>query len=181
MKKILMVLFPVLPLYGCSHNAPMATVDYVDIDRFMGDWYVVANIPTFLEKGAHNAVERYDLVSEDTVATTFSFNAGSFDGPLKTYTPTGYVVDRQTNALWGMQFVWPFKGDFRIVYLADDYKNTIIGRQSRDYVWIMSRSPHIDDEQYEELKQFVKSLGYDESKLQKVPQRWDRKVGGQST
>jgi lipocalin len=58
---------------SCSHHAPMATVDYVDLDRFMGDWYVVANIPTFLEKDAHNAVETYRMNSDGTIATTFLF------------------------------------------------------------------------------------------------------------
>ena len=47
----------------------MKTVDQVDIDRFMGPWYVIANIPTFLEKGAHNAVETYSLNDDGTIAT----------------------------------------------------------------------------------------------------------------
>ncbi len=151
----------------------MKTVDYVDLPRYMGDWYVIANIPTFIEKEAHNAVERYDLTADGTVATTFTFNKGAFDGPQKIYRPTGFIEDTQSNALWGMQFIWPVKGDFRIVYLDDDYQNTIIGRQARDYVWIMSRTPTISDETYEKLKNFVASLGYDVSLLKKVPQQWN--------
>jgi lipocalin len=45
--------------------------------------------------------------------------------------------------VWGMQFVWPFKGDFRIVVLNADYTHTVIGREKRDYVWIMARQPTI--------------------------------------
>jgi apolipoprotein D and lipocalin family protein len=67
----------------------MDTVSYVDLERFMGDWYVVANIPTFLEKGAHNALEYYTLNSDGTIAATFRFNKDGFDGPVKTYRPTG--------------------------------------------------------------------------------------------
>ncbi len=56
-------------LSACASKAPeMKTVDYVDLDRFMGDWYVIANIPTFLEKGAHNAVENYQLNEDGTMA-----------------------------------------------------------------------------------------------------------------
>ena len=116
-------------LGACASNYPeMETVDYVDLERFMGDWYVIANIPTFVEKGAHNAVENYALNPDGTVATTFTFRKDSFDGKLKTYTPKGFVQNTETNALWGMQFIWPIKGDFRIVYLDDDYSQTIVAR-----------------------------------------------------
>ncbi len=150
----------------------MKTVDYVDIDRFMGPWYVIANIPTFLEKEAYNAVETYQLNDDGTIATTFTFRKGGFDGKLKEYNPKGFVVDKESNALWGMRFVWPIKADYRIVYLNDDYTQTVIGRQNRDYVWIMARTPNISEQDYNELVNFVESIGYDTSKLQRVPQSW---------
>jgi len=168
----LLVIAMLLGLFGCASHPPMKTVDYVDLERYMGDWYVIANIPTFIEKNAHNAIENYQLNEDGTVATTFTFYEGGFDGELKTYRPTGFIENEETNALWGMQFIWPIKGDFRIVYLDDDYQNTIIGRQARDYVWLMSRKPSISDEEYERLKDYIASIGYDVSKLQKVPQDW---------
>ncbi len=150
----------------------MDTVDYVDIERFMGDWYVIANIPTRLERGAHNAVESYALNPDGTVATTFTFRDGSFDGELKTYTPKGFIRDDASNALWGMQFIWPIKADYRIVYLDDDYTQTIVGRQKRDFVWIMARTPTIPATDYDRLLEFVESLGYDTSEVERVPQSW---------
>ncbi len=60
----------------------------------MGDWYVIASIPTFIERGAHNAVESYRLAADGTIETTFTFRAGGFDGEPKRYTPRGFVVDR---------------------------------------------------------------------------------------
>ena len=160
-------------LTACASKYPeMQTVDKVDIERFMGDWYVIANIPTFLEKGAHNAVETYRLDDDGTIATTFNFRKGGFDGKRKEYNPRGFIVDTETNALWGMRFVWPFKGDYRIVYLDDDYTQTVIGRQKRDFVWIMARTPEIPEEDYERIVDFVVSIGYDESKIQRVPQSW---------
>jgi apolipoprotein D and lipocalin family protein len=160
-------------LAACASKGPeMETVDYVDIERFMGDWYVIANIPTFLEKGAHNAVENYRLDDDGTIATTFTFREDSFDGEQKEFTPRGFVRDDPSNALWGMRFIWPIKADYRIVYLTEDYSQTIVARQKRDYVWIMARSPKISDADYEKLVSFVESLGYDISKLERVPQRW---------
>jgi apolipoprotein D and lipocalin family protein len=159
-------------LTGCAAGpAPMPTVDHVDLERFMGDWHVIANIPTALEKGAHNAVESYRLEDDGTIATTFTFNDGGFDGPRKTYHPRGFVRDRQTNATWGMQFVWPIKAEYLVIYLDEAYTKTVIGRSKRDYVWIMAREPRMADADYREIIRFLESVGYDVSRIQEVPQR----------
>ncbi|MEP7294964.1 MAG: lipocalin family protein [Burkholderiales bacterium] len=160
-------------LAACSTpppRAPATVAAQVDLKRFMGDWYVIANIPTFLEKGAHNAVESYRLDTDGSIATTFTFNDGASDGPRKTYTPRGFVLD-STNARWGMRFVWPIKADYRISYLASDYSLTVIGREARDYVWIMARTPTIAEAEYQRMVEFVTREGYDVSKLQRVPQQ----------
>ena len=158
---------------GCSAQQPeLKAVDYVDLDRFMGDWYVIANIPTFLEKGAHNAVETYAQNPDGTIATTFVFRDGGFEGERKEYNPKGFVKDDGSNAIWGMRFIWPIKADYRIVYLADDYSVTVIGRNKRDFVWVMARAPSIPDSDYESIVQLIGEMGYDVSKLEKVPQRW---------
>jgi apolipoprotein D and lipocalin family protein len=149
----------------------MNTVADLDLERFMGDWYVVANIPTFLEREAHNAVESYELKPGNRVATTFRFRKGAFDGPLKVYEPTGYV-DPEDNAVWGMQFVWPIKAEFLVVYVDEDYQRTIIGRSKRDYVWLMARTPQLSDDEYAEMVAAVAAAGYDTQKLRRVPQRW---------
>ena len=164
----------VTTLSACSslEKAPMQTVPQVDLQRFMGDWYVIANIPTFIEKGAHNAVESYALNGDGTVATTFRFRKGAFEGPEKVYHPKGFVIPGTGNARWGMQFIWPFKGDFRIIWLEPDYSVTVIGREKRDYVWIMAREPQIPDEKYAEILDFLGGIGYDPAQVQRVPQRW---------
>ena len=81
-------------------------------------------------------------------------------------------VDTDTNARWGMRFVWPIKADYRIVYLDEDYSRTIIGRQKRDFVWVMAREPDISESDYAKLLDVVESLGYDVSKVERVPQQW---------
>jgi len=169
----LFVLLAAAMLTGCAAKEPdMQTVDYVDLERFMGPWYVIANIPTFLEKDAHNAVETYTLNDDGTIATHFTFRKGGFDGKAKEYNPKAFITDTETNALWGMRFVWPIKADYRIIYLNEDYTQTVIGRQSRDYVWIMAKTPTIPEEDYDRLVDFIATFGYDMSKLQRVPQRW---------
>jgi apolipoprotein D and lipocalin family protein len=169
------VIFSVLLMSAsaCSTNGnELATVDHVDIPRFMGRWYVIANIPTFLEKGAHNAVETYELDADGSIATTFTYRKDGFDGELKTYTPRGFVRDDPSNAIWGMRFIWPIKADYRIIYLESDYSVTIIGRNKRDFVWIMARQPALDDATYARLLKVVEEAGYDLDKIRRVPQKW---------
>jgi apolipoprotein D and lipocalin family protein len=171
--RLAFVALATLIVAGCAAKGPeMKTVDYVDIERFMGSWYVIANIPTFLEKNAYNAVETYSLNDDGTIATNFTFRKGGFDGNVKEYNPKAFILDKESNALWGMRFIWPIKADYRIVYLDEDYSETIIGRQDRDFVWIMARTPTISDLAYDRLVSSVSSLGYDTTKLQRVPQRW---------
>lgn len=156
---------------GCTPAAPIPTVTDVDLDRFMGSWYVIASIPTFIERGAHNAVETYARERDGTIATTFTFRRDAFDGEAVTYRPRGFV-STESNAVWGMQFVWPIKAEYRIVYLAPDYSRTVIGRTARDYVWIMARTPELPPGDYATLVELVAGLGYDTAELERVPQRW---------
>jgi apolipoprotein D and lipocalin family protein len=170
-KIISAMLATVLLLLGCQSTKPIYTVSHVDLQRFMGDWYVVACIPTFIETEAYNALESYELNADGTIATTFTFNKGGFDGKLKTYQPKGFVVENTGNAVWKMQFIWPFKAEYRIIYLSDDYGQTVIGRSKRDYVWIMARTPSIPEDDYDRILTFIKEQGYTLENLRKVPHR----------
>ena len=172
--KNLILAMSVLIFTGCAMTTMprLETAEKLDLERFMGPWYVFANIPTFLEKGAHNAVETYELNDDGTIQTTFTFLKGGFDGKQKTYNPKGFVREGTGNAIWGMRFIWPFKADYRIVYVSDDYSKTIIGRNKRDYVWVMARTPQLPAQDYIDLVEIIREEGYDTSKLREVPQRW---------
>lgn len=159
----------VIALVSCTKRESLDTVSYVDIEQFMGDWYVIANIPTMFEKDAYNPIESYQLDADGTVATTFTFNKDSFDGEQKVITAKGFIKNKQTNAEWGMQFMWPIKADYRIVYLDDDYEYTVIGRNKRDYLWIMARQQPMPDEIYNELESMLAGMGYDIQQIQRAP------------
>jgi len=138
----------------------------------MGPWYVIACIPTFIETEAYNGVETYTLNPDGTIDTVFTFRKGGFDGPLKRFNPRGFIIDTVNNSTWGMQFIWPIKAEYLITHLNEDYTQTVIGRNKRDYVWIMARTPQIPEGDYRSLVTELESQGYDISKLRQVPQRW---------
>jgi apolipoprotein D and lipocalin family protein len=164
-----------LTLIACSSTRtrpPLQTVPQVDMQRYMGKWYVLAHIPTAIEKGAFNAVESYRLNDAGEIETTFTFNQGSFDGPLKAYHPKGFIRNQTSHAEWGMQFIWPIKAEYLITHLDQNYTQTIVARDKRDYVWIMARTPQISESEYTALTETVRSYGYDMTRFRKIPQRW---------
>lgn len=171
MKRLLIMTMLASFLSACASNnlPPVPTVPNVNLQKFMGSWYVIAAIPTAIETESYNAVESYRLDKDGSIATTFTYNKGSLDGKLKIYTPRGFVIKNTGNAVWGMQFIWPIKAEYRIAYLNEDYTQTVIARNARDYVWIMARTPTISDVEYDHLTKFIAKLGYDLSKLRKVP------------
>lgn len=116
---------------GCASNVkPIPPVAHVDINRFMGSWYVIALIPSFLEKHEYNAVESYQLRPDGRIQTTFRYRKGSFTAPLKTMHPIGTVRPGTGNAIWGMQIVWPIQAEYVIVDLKPDYSEVMIGAAS---------------------------------------------------
>lgn len=171
--KLLFIPFVIMTVFtACRTTAPtIRTEDQVDLERFMGDWYVIGNIPTFLEKGIWNAKESYELNEDGTVATTFTFNKGGPEGERKTYTPTGFVRSETfpSNAVWGMQFLWPIKAEYVIMHVDEAYQETMIGRSKRDYLWIMHRRPDMPEDRLEALIDMAVEEGYDRSLIRRVP------------
>ena len=157
---------------GRGGARPIEPVAHVDLDRFMGDWYVIASIPTRFDRGAYNAVESYALGRDNRIDTVFRYRQDGFEGDLRTMTPTGFVREGTGNAVWGMQFVWPIEAEYIIASLAPDYSDTIVARNKRDYVWIMARTPTLPEARYRQLLEEVAAMGYDTGHLRRIPQRW---------
>lgn len=173
MKKRNIVLFILLVIIISScKEYEMETVEHVDIERFMGDWYVIAIIPNFIEKNAINGIESYQLIDEDRVKIDYRFiNAKS--GKQKHMQPKAWIYDKESYAEWRVQFVWPLKYPYLIIDLAEDYSHTVIGVPNRKFVWIMSREPTMPDETYKQILQNLDEVGYDIAKIEKMPQIWE--------
>ncbi|RJS91205.1 lipocalin family protein [Salinisphaera sp. Q1T1-3] len=164
----------VMALAGCSLMPPKTfpTADHVDLDRFMGPWYVIAHIPPSKTKNAYNEIERYTRGDDsDTINVKFTYRDGGFDGEQKTMTPWASVLENSENAVWAMHFYYVLRLQYVISYVSPDYDTTIVARDKRDYVWIMARTPKISDAKYQSLVERVGDMGYDTSKLRKVPQQ----------
>lgn len=171
--RFLLSLIALLSLSACSvmPEPGFPRAHDVDLNRFMGPWYVIAHIPPSKTQNAYNEIERYTRGEDDTIHVKFTYRDGSFDGKSHTMTPTGTVIDGTGNAVWAMRFYWILRLQYVISYVSPNYDSTIVARDKRDYVWIMARTPRISDRRYQSLVTRVKDLGYDTSKLRRVPQQ----------
>lgn len=177
LKKFLLCASSVLSV-ACTTTTklpPLDKVSNVDLKRFMGDWYVIANIPTFVEKGAHNAIEHYDLNTDGSVAITFTYYKDAFDGPLKTYTMTGTPVTGTNNAEWEVSPFWPLKFPYYTVELDSSYNWVVVATPNRGYLWIMARQPQMDESLLKGITERMIARGFNASEIQMVPQNWDKK------
>ena len=170
-----------LPLLtaGCaSKGSDLQAFDRtIEVERFMGDWFVLAFIPIdfpfFSEAGAHDAVERYELNDEGGIDITYTYRDGSFDAEPTVMHQKGRVVPEGTGTEWRVQLVWLFESAYLIAWLDDDYQRAIVGVPSRSYVWVLSRTAHVGEAELASLTQRVAELGYDTSLLRRVPHRPD--------
>lgn len=144
-------------------------MSYVDLPRFMGDWYVLEGRFTPFEKGAHNAVESYRLDEKGRIPTVYSFNKGAPDGPRKVYRSIAFVHNRQTQAEWRVRFFWPFVFATYIVFLDEEYQAAAVTTRDRKYVWILARSPELTPTLEARLKERLRELGFEPSQFVRVP------------
>ncbi len=173
----LLILSLVVTLAGCATSAlkkPLTTVKSVDLHRFMGDWYVIAIIPYFLEKDCVGSVETYRLRPDGVIDTTFTAWKPDFDGKRIEAKSLAFVEDQETNASWAVQFFWPIRFAYRILALAPDYRYAVVGHPSRNYAWVFARTPRMDPEDYRAALAALDAQGFDTNRLVLVPQRDSR-------
>ena len=169
MKLIQLVLMGLL--FACSPKYDK-TVDHVDRDKFMGNWYVMAGRFTALESDVYNSIEAYSWnEKEKRIDIDFRFNKGGFDGPLKKY-PQKAWIESENNARWKVQPFWPLKFDYLVIGLAQDYRWTVIGVPNQKYLWIMSKDPAFTKQETEQVVEMVKKSGYDTSDIVFVPHKY---------
>ena len=170
--KFLMV-FALWIVAGCacppSVKDARQTVPSVDLKRYMGRWYAIASLPAWFQKGCYCVTAEYSM-QKDYVAVTNSCRKGSTEGPLKVSTAKAFVVPDTGNSQLKVQFFWPFKGDYWIIALDQDYRYAMVGHPCREYLWILSRTPVMEEATYAALVEMARAKGYDVEKLQRIPQ-----------
>jgi apolipoprotein D and lipocalin family protein len=174
MKHAATILAMGLIMLACTATAkdkpPLTVVDRVDLERYLGKWYEIASYPAWFQKGCAGSTAEYSLLPEGKIRVINRCRKNSLDGPLKESKGKAEVADTATNAKLKVWFFWPFKGNYWIIELDDDYQWAVVGEPSRKYLWILSRTPFMEEAVYQGILERLPQKGYDPAGLRRTAQ-----------
>lgn len=152
---------------SASSHKELQTVPYVDLQRYLGKWYDIASFPQRFQKGCTCTTAEYSLNKDGSIRVR---NRCLVEGKEKVRTAKAKVKDKKSNARLSVRFFWPFTGKYWIIDLAEDYGYAVVGHPSRNYLWILSRTPVMDAAVYQGILERLTRKGYDISRLEKTEQ-----------
>jgi len=173
LKKVVrnLLLCSALVFSGCNHapHRPLEVVSHVDLFRYVGHWYEIAHFPNWFLKGCFASTATYRL-REDGLIEVLNQCRKDASGEIESAKGKAWVVDSATNAKLKVRFFWPFSGDYWIIDLGPAYEYAVVGHPSRDYLWILSRTPQMSDALYQRILEKLRGMEYDVGRLVKTRQ-----------
>jgi len=159
-----------------AEKEPLEVVDTVELDRYVGRWYEIASYPAWFQKNCTAVTADYSLRDDGVIEVINSCRKGALDGKLKQSKGRAKVVDTTTNAKLKVSFFGPFWGPYWIIDLDPDYQWVVVGVPNRKYLWILSRTPHMDEALFDEIIARLPAKGYDPKGLNQTLQP---EIGGE--
>lgn len=176
--RLLLFLFPLaMMILGCRASGalpdakPLAAVPELSLDRYLGKWYEIAKYPVSFEKGLVGVTAQYSMRDDGKVRVENAGYEGSFQGERKTAIGKAWVPDPERPAELKVSFFWFFAAKYWVIAIDPGYRWSIVGEPGRRYLWILSRTPVMDEALYRRLVAKVRELGYDPDRLERMPQR----------
>jgi apolipoprotein D and lipocalin family protein len=143
-------------------NAPLEVVPHVELNRYLGKWFEIARLPANFQDGCNQTTATYTLNDDGSVSV---LNECVKNGKLKRAKGKAKIVDKITGSKLKVTFFWPFYGDYWIINLGKNYDYSVVGTPDRKYLWVLSRTPQMDDKLFSQLMEFAKSKGFETQKL----------------
>ena len=166
------LLLPLLVLLaGCTAAPPrdLPPLAEVDLQRFMGSWFVIANIPYWLEEGKVATRDEYSLRPDGRITNEYVFRR-SIDRPEERWEGVATVQPDSGGARWSVQFVWPLSADLEVLEVDAEYQWALLSNPKRNMAWLFSREAAMDGARYAELVERFRRHGVDPAALKRVPQ-----------
>jgi apolipoprotein D and lipocalin family protein len=137
-------------------------VPHVELEKYLGKWYEIAHLPARFQEGCSDTTATYTLSEDGSISV---LNECIRNGKVKQAKGKAKVVDKNTGAKLKVTFFWPFYGDYWIIKLGNDYDYAVVGTPNRKYLWILSRTPRMDDKLFTQLTEFARSKGFNVENL----------------
>ena len=144
---------------------PLETVNFVDLSRYVGEWYEIARYQHRFQEGCFGSKATYTMRDDGKISVLNECFDKSSSGNPRSAKGKAWVVDKDTNARLKVSFFWPFSGDYWIIDLGKDYEYAVVGHPGRKYLWILSRTPEMDENVYKAILAGLQKQEYDTSKL----------------
>ena len=162
--KITFAIFVIYYLLRKKKNG-LPVVSKVNLDKYAGLWYEIAHLPTWYQKNCYDTKAVYKKNPNGTIDVTNTCKKGSMTGKEQIAKGTAYVKDKKTKAKLQVKFQWPFKGDYWILKLGDDYEYALVGTPSRKNLWILSRKPKLDKKIVKRMIAYAEEYGFNTDQL----------------
>ena len=148
-----------------TNSQTLQTVSSVDLKKYAGKWYEIASYPQRFQKGCNCTTAEYTLSEKGFVIVENRCNKDGVDGKQSYIKGKAFVENNSGNAKLKVQFFWPFTGKYWIIDLADDYSYAVVSHPNKKYLWILSRTPKMNDTIYQQILSRLKEKGFDLLKL----------------
>jgi apolipoprotein D and lipocalin family protein len=153
-----------------DERPPLRAVGWLDLDRYMGRWYLIANVPNYAERGNLAPYVEYSRRTDGRIDDKYTAYE-QFGGPP--FSKDGYIeiVNPMTHAEGRITFLPPLWRDYAVIFLDPDYRYTVVGLQDRDYVWFFAREPQVADDVYAKMLDAARANGFDVTQILRFPHR----------
>jgi apolipoprotein D and lipocalin family protein len=142
-----------------------------DVNRYLGTWYEIARLPHSFEKDLDSVTATYSL-QDNGMVRVLNEGFSSSKGEWKEAIGKAYIPDTLAGALLKVSFFWIFYGEYKIIVLDTlNYSYAMVTSSSKNYLWILSRTPQIKDSLYSDLIQRAAEWRFPVSEIYKVSQR----------
>lgn len=163
------LVFFILGFTAMNNLNAAETSSPIDLERYMGRWYVIANIPYFPERGKVASYDEYILRKDGRIDNIYGFKK-SFDKKEKQWNALATVKPDTGNRKWTIKFFGVLNADYEILEVAEDYSWAIIGHPKKEMGWVFAREQKMDDEQYALLIKKFEGYNYKITDFKRVPQ-----------
>jgi apolipoprotein D and lipocalin family protein len=148
---------------------PLEVVPGVDWNRYQGKWFEIARLPNRFEKEcASDVTADYSLKPSGAIEVINTCRKAN--GELKKSVGSSRPLYKDSSSpKLKVSFIWPFYGDYWILELDSEDRWALVGEPEREYLWVLSRTPTLDEAIYRKLLASAKAKGFDAGKV--VPTR----------
>jgi len=166
-----------LPLVAVScagspkeYRMPSPPLAEVDLPRFMGRWWVIANIPYFAERGKIASSDNYTLREDGRIDVVYAYRKSFDETEERTLEASATPVPGSGGAHWKQRFFWILSVEVQILDVDPGYRWALIGNPKRSLAWVFAREPVMSAAEYARIVERLRRFGYDPAQLSRVPQ-----------